>query len=534
MKMQGTQPLFVLLCAAAVTFCNSQAIEKEVVVIGGGIAGLAAARQIVNRGRGRFSVHVYEARRERYGGRVWTNRLKNPRARGLEVDLGGNTLNVVNQLTNPLLNLTRDLELETATISNAQFIVPWLNKKYSDDELMQAMIQASTIISDAVNSTRHQGTDRSIKDAIDSQLKEKGVGKEDVRSLLLRSLPSYVISEYSALHYQADSLDFGYEQVLLDGMGELMDRLVSGSEDEKPMKIRLRTAVRQVKVDRSQGKVTLRLKDGSQVTVDEVIVAVPAPVIAKGDLLFEPSLPKEYQWAVSQIGMSDGNKVVVEFDVPFWPNDHGVFIAAAQHEDDRGFLQTWLNIHKVLGKPVLVGLLFGDAARRFESLSDEEVKDSVLQKLQSVFGNDAVSSKNIVKILRSAWTSDQWSGGASSYPKVGNVPKLWDTFAEPLCPNVYFAGEHTVFRGHGTLHGAYASGIRAADLLLSSYCEEKAKEEERKRKEEARRKVELKKKKKEQGLDTEDDEEKEEEQTGEEETVEEIDESVKKEVKDEL
>lgn len=59
--------------------------------------------------------------------------------------MGGNTLNVVNQLTNPLLNLTRDLELETATISNAQFIVPWLNKKYSDDELMQAMIQASTV-----------------------------------------------------------------------------------------------------------------------------------------------------------------------------------------------------------------------------------------------------------------------------------------------------------------------------------------------------------------------------------------------------
>ena len=69
-----------------------------------------------------------------------------------------------------------------------------------------------------------------------------------------------------------------------------------------PLKISLRTAVRQVKVDRSQGKVTLRLKDGSQVTVDEVVVAVPAPVLAKGDLLFEPSLPKEYQWALSQIG----------------------------------------------------------------------------------------------------------------------------------------------------------------------------------------------------------------------------------------
>ena len=79
-------------------------------------------------------------------------------------------------------------------------------------------------------------------------------------------------------------------------------RLVSGTEDEMPLKINLRTAVRQMKVDGSQGKVTLRLKDGSQVTVDEVVVAVPAPVLAKGDLLFEPSLPKGYQWALSQIG----------------------------------------------------------------------------------------------------------------------------------------------------------------------------------------------------------------------------------------
>ena len=66
-------------------------------------------------------------------------------ASGLEVDLGGSALNVISQFTNPLLNLTRDLELETATISKAQFVVPWINRKFSDDELVEAMVQASSV-----------------------------------------------------------------------------------------------------------------------------------------------------------------------------------------------------------------------------------------------------------------------------------------------------------------------------------------------------------------------------------------------------
>ena len=63
-----------------------------------------------------------------------------------------------------------------------------------------------------------------MREAIDRQLKERGLDQNNVQTLLLQSLPSYIISEYSTLHYQADSLDFGYDKVLLDGMGELMDR----------------------------------------------------------------------------------------------------------------------------------------------------------------------------------------------------------------------------------------------------------------------------------------------------------------------
>lgn len=56
-------------------------LPKEVVVIGAGIAGLAAARRL-SEDRTNFTVKVFEARRDRYGGRVWTDKLTNMKARG--------------------------------------------------------------------------------------------------------------------------------------------------------------------------------------------------------------------------------------------------------------------------------------------------------------------------------------------------------------------------------------------------------------------------------------------------------------------
>lgn len=72
--------------------------------------------------------------------------------------------------------------------------------------------------------------------------------------------------------------------------------------------------------------------------------------------------------------MADGNKIIVEFESAFWSNEFGVFLLATKNEEERGFLQTWLNVHKVLGKPVLVGLLFGEKARDFEKIPDDKVQ----------------------------------------------------------------------------------------------------------------------------------------------------------------
>ena len=56
-------------------------LQSKVIVVGAGIAGLSAARKIANSGY-TFSVNVYEAKKDRYGGRVWTDKLRNIKAKG--------------------------------------------------------------------------------------------------------------------------------------------------------------------------------------------------------------------------------------------------------------------------------------------------------------------------------------------------------------------------------------------------------------------------------------------------------------------
>lgn len=81
-------------------------------------------------------------------------------------------------------------------------------------------------------------------------------------------------------------------------------------------------------------------------------------------------------YSLSRTGPKAGNKVIVEFEHAFWPADFGVFVRAVQSPKERGHLQTWVNIHRILSKPILSSFLTGQPAIKFEKLSDEEVEKS--------------------------------------------------------------------------------------------------------------------------------------------------------------
>ncbi|GFO27775.1 lysine-specific histone demethylase 1 homolog 1 [Plakobranchus ocellatus] len=454
-------------------------LPKDVAVIGAGMAGLAAARKLTA-DRSNFNVQVYEARRERFGGRVWTDKLTNIKAKGPEVDLGGSAFIVANK-NNPLVELAEDFELKSVNIGQLQFLIPWEKRVISGKELTTISMETSKIFEQALNESKTSKIEMSVREAIDLVLKSGKIATSDSPSgHLIRCASSYILEDYSTKHYhQSDLLGVDYDRVLVDGMGELTDRLLSGNFGESPLHLNLNKVARQIKIDKERGKVVVRFTDGSQIVSDTAVVAVPLSVISSGDLQFEPALPKSYQEAAKQTAIASENKVIVEFEHAFWPKEFGIFMRAVQKKEERGYLQTWVNINHIVDVPALSGLLVGTSAEDFEKLSDEEAEKAVLHVLSEMFG-DALLSKGgkIVRLQRSAWVSDHWSKGAATYARVGSSPAMWDVFSEPLCPGVYFAGEHTSFINHGTLHGAYISGLRAANQIQENLCEQKRLQEQ--------------------------------------------------------
>ncbi len=67
--------------------------------------------------------------------------------------------------------------------------------------------------------------------------------------------------------------------------------------------------------------------------------------------------------------------------------------------------------------------------------------------------------------LRSRWSRDPFTRGAFSFDAVGSTPELRASLAEPIADRLVIAGEATSSDAPGTVHGAYAEGIRAARTL---------------------------------------------------------------------
>lgn len=501
---------------------------KDVVVIGGGVAGMAAARVLSN-SPDKFSVKVLEARKERYGGRVYTKRQYG--VRGVEGDLGASFLNsgVPN---NPLLELAKSLEIAVESTGSVQLHAPSLKKVYTAEETKHIFSELLTVAQKAVEKSYKKGIDRPLSDAIKEELP---LFETDVDKTILAGLLSshYVIADKNSSTFMfKPEKDFGWDKVVVDGFDQIIDGIVSGIGTEFPIDIELQAVVRQIAFDKKTKKYKIRTFDRQQHEADIVIVAVPLGILRKGEIVFgEPqknssnsvaNMPQKWHDAIrNKLGLSYSNKLFVEFDEVFWPSDVGVFTRPAESEEEAGLLQTWFNLHRLVNKPILMGSIVGPIAETFESWSDDEVKVKVKAVLEKFFGPQ-VQDRTIKQLKRSAWQGDENTLGVNSLPTVGTTAEDLKILSEPRCPGLYFAGEYTITEHMNTVHGAYMSGIRAAEQVMSGYCIQQAeREKEEKRKQRKKKKSEKGKK------EEESEDEEEEEDTDSEEEREEVKKPVK-------
>jgi polyamine oxidase len=431
------------VAAASVLPACSWGVGEKVIVIGAGMSGLAAARRLLESG---YRVTVLEAR-ERLGGRIYTDD-----SLGVPLDLGAAWIHGSEK--NPIT----DLAAEAGALSVA---TDWDSLAlYSDS----GPVPASSVDSADASWARLAGQLEDIRgdagrnDSLEAGLLELVPRRRLNGPLTKWILDSYVTADYGAeprdlsLRYFGEDEEFEGDDLLLPGgFRELIRVVAEGTTVKRRQKV--------TSITYADNEVTVTT-DRDEFTADRVIVTLPLGVLKAGAVTFDPALPEDKQRSIRRLGVGNLDKVALKFDKPFWPTDVQVLGLVGDQP-----MPHFLNAVVFSGAPILVGLRGGSFAYKREKLSDATTVSQLRDSLAATFQTDVPDP---VGALITRWGRDPFAHGAYSFPAVGSTPDDRDVLSASVRDRVFFAGEATSTEYFATVHGAYLSGLRAADEVMKA------------------------------------------------------------------
>ncbi|HZV35756.1 MAG TPA: NAD(P)/FAD-dependent oxidoreductase [Verrucomicrobiae bacterium] len=190
------------------------------------------------------------------------------------------------------------------------------------------------------------------------------------------------------------------------------------------------------------------------------IITLPLGVLKAGDVQFEPEVMEKKQ-AIQGLEMGHVVKMNLQFRSRFWPERDFGFI----HASDEWF-PTWWS-HEENG--LLTGWAGGPKAERMEGMDQEQIVYYALKAVAGIFQVPITKVTNALgRVWFHDWSADPFSRGAYSYIPAGMM-EAQQHFSWPVEETLFFAGEAATLDGQlGTVHGAIASGKRAAHEVLQS------------------------------------------------------------------
>ncbi|KAK9117973.1 hypothetical protein Scep_016066 [Stephania cephalantha] len=430
----------------------------SVIVIGGGISGIAAASALRNAS---FKVVLLESR-DRLGGRINTDY-----SFGCPVDMGASWLHgVCNE--NSVAPLIRCLGLTLYRTSGDNSVL------YDHDLESYALFDMDghqvpqqlvidvgetfkRILKETEKVRDEHSEDMSVLDAIsivlnqNPELRQSGLAHEVLQWYICR-MEAWFAADADMISLKSWD-QARIEQVLSGGHGLMVqgyDPVIKALA--KDIDIRLNHRV--TKITNWYNRVTVTIEDGTIFSADAAIVTVPLGVLKANLIEFEPKLPSGKVEAISDLGVGNENKIALLFDSVFWPNVE-LLGTVAPTSYSCGY---FLNLHKATGNPVLVYMAAGRFAYDIEKLSDEAAANFAMAQLKKMFHN----ATEPIKYLVSHWGTDRDSLGSYSYDVVGNSADLYDRLRAPV-NNLFFGGEAVNMDHAGSVHGAYSSGVLAAE-----------------------------------------------------------------------
>ena len=410
--------------------------NRRVVIVGAGVAGLAAAGEL--RARGYDDVAVLEAH-DRIGGRVWTDTIGD----GFPIDLGASWIHGVDG--NPIAAIARENDIATQRTD-------WDNGVFHYHGVGEPARSARRGMRDFWR-LAEENPDRSFQSIREELMANTDFSEAD-RHYLDYLLTTEVENEYAAglsdLSYRSVDGGSGFrggDFVFPGGYGQIVDVLASGVE--------VRTGQAVTGIDHSGSAIVVTTAGGATFEADRVVVTVPLGVLKDGFIAFRPSLPVRKRDAIAKLEMGVLNKAYLLFDDVFWDRD----VERLQYVSaDGGPWAETISLYPYMGQPILAMLNSAAYGTGLEQLSDREVVARAVAALTNMYGD--VPAPTDARITR--WRSDPWAHGSYSYVPAGSTFAEHAALGEPVGDKLFFAGEATNDEYPATVHGAYLSGVRAA------------------------------------------------------------------------
>ncbi|CAJ1964948.1 unnamed protein product [Sphenostylis stenocarpa] len=429
--------------------------SPSVIVVGGGMAGVAAARALHDAS---FQVVLLESR-ERIGGRIHTDY-----SFGFPVDLGASWLHGVSK-ENPLASVIGRLGLPLYRTSGDNSVLydhdleSYALFDTDGNQVPQELVTKvggifETILEETNKIREEISEDMSVLHGLSivfdrkPELRLEGLAHKVLQWYLCR------MEGWFAADSDTISLKGWDQEVLLPGGHGLMVRGYLPVINTLAKGLDIRLGHRVTKVVRRYNGVKVTVEKGKTFFADAAIIAVPLGVLKAKRILFEPKLPDWKEAAIADLGIGLENKIILHFENVFWPNVEFLGVVA----DTSYGCSYFLNLHKAAGHPVLVYMPSGRLAKDIEKMSDEAAANFAFMQLQKILP-DASSP---IQYLVSRWGSDINSLGSYSYDAVGQPHELFERLRVPV-DNLFFAGEATSMSYPGSVHGAFSTGIMAAE-----------------------------------------------------------------------
>ena len=426
--------------------------EADVVVIGAGIAGLAAARALAQRG---LRVVVLEAR-DRVGGRI----LSQSAERGQTVELGAE---FVHGRSPELWALIEEAGLTAVQRSGATLQVDSAGQVHAGEGPMRVFDALEELES-------YAGPDRPFAD----WLRDQRLDREQARMLT-----SYVEGFNAADAERIGILSLGAQQKaeeelegdrawhLRGGYAQLCEFLAARVRDHGA-EIRLNAEVRAIEWRERHVQITLR--DGTVVYAPQCILTLPLGVLQQVNRALGMSIQPEPAAIAHarRLAMGSALRFTMLFRTPWWRASPRV---QPHQAAQMSFLFTrdtlpsvwWTPAPEQQALPSLTGWVGGPRVAELRGQSSQQLGEHACGILAHAFAVEREHVRdNLVSVSMHDWDADPFSRGAYSYVPAGAL-EAPATLCRPEQNTLFFAGEHTDTTAQwGTVHAALGSGLRAA------------------------------------------------------------------------